>query len=105
MAFNIGGRTNLLFCIFWGILALVWVKICYPPLSRMIEKIPPVTGKVVTWVLVGLMACDVVISAMAMIRYVGRAEGVEAENKVGEFLDMEYPDELIEWRWENLRIE
>ncbi len=105
MAFNIGGRTNLLFCIFWGILALVWVKICYPPLSRMIEKIPPVTGKVVTWVLVGLMACDVVISAMAMIRYVERAEGVEAENKVGEFLDMEYPDELIEWRWENLRIE
>ena len=73
--------------------------------SRMIEKIPPVTGKVVTWVLVGLMACDVVISAMAMIRYVERAEGVEAENKVGEFLDMEYPDELIEWRWENLRIE
>ena len=71
----------------------------------MIEKIPPVTGKVVTWVLVGLMACDVVISAMAMIRYVERAEGVEAENKVGEFLDMVYPDELIEWRWENLRIE
>lgn len=26
MPFNIGGRTNLLFCIFWGILALIWVK-------------------------------------------------------------------------------
>ncbi len=105
MAFNIGGRTNLLFCIFWGILALVWVKICYPPLSRLIERIPPVTGKVVTWVLVGLMACDVVISALAMVRYVERTEGMEAENRVEEFVDIQYPDELIEWRWENLRIE
>ena len=30
MPFNIGGRTNLLYCIFWGLLSVVWVKICYP---------------------------------------------------------------------------
>ncbi len=105
MAFNIGGRTNLLFCIFWGILALVWVKICYPPLSRQIEQIPPVAGKVVTWVLVVLMACDIVISGMAMVRYVQRTEGIEAQNKVEEFIDVQYPDEMIEWTWPNLRME
>lgn len=105
MAFNIGGRTNLLFCIFWGILALVWVKICYPPLSRLIERIPPVTGKVVTWVMVVLMVCDMLISGMAMVRYVERSEGIEAQNKVEEFVDAQYPDTLIEWTWPNLRIE
>ena len=28
MPFNIGGRTNLLYCIFWGLLSVVWVKMC-----------------------------------------------------------------------------
>lgn len=102
MPFNIGGRTNLLFCIFWGILALVWVKICYPPISRWIEKIPPVTGKILTWVCVVLMLCDILISAMAMIRYVERKEGIPAANQVERFVDSQYPDEMIEWVWPNL---
>ena len=102
MPFNIGGRTNLLFCIFWGILALVWVKICYPPISRWIEKIPPVTGKILTWVCVALMFCDILISAMAMIRYVERKEGIPAENRIEQFVDSQYTDEMIEWVWPNL---
>ena len=43
MPFNIDGRTNLLFMFFWGIVALVWFKFIYPPFSKFIEKIPPVT--------------------------------------------------------------
>lgn len=105
MPFNIGGRTNLLFCIFWGILSLVWVKLCYPRISGWIERIPPVTGKILTWVCVALMACDIFISAAAMIRYVERAEGIPAGNEVEAFVDYHYPDQLIEWTWPNLRIE
>lgn len=105
MPFNIGGRTNLLFCVFWGILALVWVKMVYPPLSRQIERIPALTGKILTWVCVALMACDIVISAMAMVRYVERASGAEARNAVERFLDTQYPDALIEWTWPNLQIQ
>lgn len=105
MPFNIGGRTNLLFCVFWGILALVWVKICYPPLSRQIERIPPLAGKILTWVCVALMVCDIIISALAMMRYVERASGREAENSVETFVDLHYPDEMIEWVWPNLQIE
>lgn len=104
MPFNIGGRTNLLFCIFWGILSLVWVKICYPRISGWIERIPPVTGKILTWAFVALMACDIVISAMAMIRYVERSEGIPAGNAVEKFVDIQYPDRLIEWTWPNLII-
>ena len=105
MPFNIGGRTNLLFCIFWGILSLVWVKICYPHISGWIERIPPVTGKILTWICVALMACDIVISAMAMIRYVERSQGITARNAVDQFVDYQYPDSFIEWIWPNLRIE
>lgn len=33
LPFNLGGRINLLFCFFWGIAAVVWLKLCYPRLS------------------------------------------------------------------------
>lgn len=39
-AFNLGGRINLLYCFFWGIAAVVWLKFIYPKLSGWIEKIP-----------------------------------------------------------------
>ena len=46
MPLNIGGHTNMLFCFFWGVLALVWVKIIFPSMSKEIEKIPPLAGKI-----------------------------------------------------------
>ena len=104
MPFNIGGRTNLLFCIFWGILALVWVKIIYPKLSALIEKIPPMTGKIVTWVCMVLMACDLAISGMALLRYVERKEGSPARNIVEEYVDYQCPDEYVEIIWPNMRM-
>ena len=50
LPFNLGGRINLLFCFFWGIAAVVWLKIIYPKLSNLIEKIPIKTGNILTWI-------------------------------------------------------
>ena len=36
--FNLGGRINLLFCFFWGIVAVLWLCFLYPRLSGLIEK-------------------------------------------------------------------
>lgn len=36
--FNLGGRINLLYCFFWGIAAVVWFKILFPPVEKWIEK-------------------------------------------------------------------
>lgn len=105
MPFNIGGRTNLLYCIFWGILSVVWVKIIYPKLSGGIEKLPAVGAKIATWALIVLMGCDALISAGAMMRYVSRQEGAAPENAVEEFLDVNYPDARIEKVWPNMKLE
>ena len=43
--FNLGGRINLLYCFFWGIAAVVWIKGIYPVMSAWIEKIPMNFGK------------------------------------------------------------
>src|SRR5699024_1555493 len=49
MMFNLGGRINLLYCFFWGIAAVIWMKGLYPVFSRWIEKIPMRAGKILTW--------------------------------------------------------
>lgn len=104
MPLNIGGRTNVLFCFFWGILALVWVKVLYPPLSYGIEKFPAVAGKVTTWVVLFLMVCNSLLTASAMLRYNARPLSPQPANAIEEFLDRQYDDDVIERRWPNMIV-
>lgn len=104
MPLNIGGRTNVLYCVFWGILAVVWVKVLYPPMSRGIEKIPALAGKLLTWAVVILLLCDGVLTMTAMIRYTDRQEDPVPGNVVEQFLDSRYDDEFMENRWPNMVV-
>ena len=71
-AFNLGGRINLLYCFFWGIAAVVWLKLIYPKLSGCIEKIPKRTGTIVCNILIVFMIVNMLISALALARYTER---------------------------------
>lgn len=102
--FNLGGRINLLYCFFWGIAAVVWMKGVYPLLSRWIEKLPARAGKTGCTVLIVLLAADMLISALALARYSERQTGSPEQTAVGELLDEYFPDEFIESRYENLKL-
>ncbi len=104
MPFNIGGRTNLLYMAFWGVLSVGWIKFCYPKMSNLIEKLPALQGKVITGVLVIFMICNAFISAIAMVRYIERKDDIPAETAMETFLDTNYQDELIEKVWPNMVI-
>ena len=93
--FNLGGRINLLYCFFWGIVAVFWVKGAYPFLSYWIEKIPKKIGPALTWILIVLMSGNILISAMALGRYSQRQHGIDAPNVVAEFIDEHFPDERM----------
>ena len=73
--FNLGGRINLLFCFFWGLAAVVWMKGMYPKIERFIARLVKRTGKVLTWALVVFMVINVSVSVMALVRYDTRADG------------------------------
>ena len=102
--FNLGGRINLLYCFFWGIAAVVWMKGVYPFLSRKIEKLPARAGRAVCSVLLVLLAADMLISALALARYSERQTGSPEQTAVGQILDEYFPDEFIEKRYENLKL-
>lgn len=102
--FNLGGRINLLFCFFWGIAALVWLKLIYPFLSGLIEKVPRKAGTVLSYVFVVFMICNMLISGLALTRYSARAAGDTADNPVEQFLDAHYDDERMERIYPNAKI-
>lgn len=118
-AFNLGGRINLLYCFFWGIAAVVWLKLIYPPLSRLIEKLPLRTGKILCNCLIVFMIFNMILSSLALARYTQRntapsaAETREEQANSGSgqgdsplnaFLDRHFPDERMERIYPNAKI-
>lgn len=103
MPLNIGGRTNVLYCFFWGILSVVWIKMIYPRLSDFIEKVPAVAGKIITWYIIVLMLCDALLTGAVMIRYNLRPLMPEASNPVTQWIDAHYDDAFMEHRWPNMK--
>ncbi len=102
MPLNIGGRTNVLFMFFWGILGLVWVKIVYPPLEKLIEKFFPAAAKVLTWLIIVLMVLNGLFTMAVMLRYNERQAGAPPSNVMEEFIDSTYDDRFVENRWQNM---
>ena len=95
--FNLGGRINLLYCFFWGIAAVVWMKILYPKLSDFIEKIPKKIGIPLTWFLVVFMVFDMAISGLALNRYHERHQSAKTpETAITKILDTRFPDTRME---------
>lgn len=104
MPLNIGGRTNVLFCFFWGVLAVFWIKGAYPWMSRLIERLPALTGKILTWAVVALMVCNGLLTCAAMVRYSTRPLRPEPSGAFEAFLDREYGDGFMEQRWPNMIV-
>ena len=104
MLFNLNGRINLLYSVFWGILALLWVKVLYPRMSDLIEKIPNKVGRPLTWFLLVFMVFNTVMSGLAVYRMSQRYEGIPAHGPVAEYFDRHYPDERMDIIYPNMNF-
>ena len=104
MPLNIGGRTNVLYCMFWGLLAVLWVKMICPPMERTIEKIPPLPGKIITWIVLVLMICNALLTGASMIRYTQRQTSPEPTNIIEQLIDERFDDAFMENRWPNMKL-
>ena len=94
--FNLGGRINLLYCFFWGFAAVAWFKIFYPVISGWIEKLPICAGRILTWVIVVFMCCNMAVSTMALIRSNERSQGIPVTQSWQQTMDERFPDERME---------
>lgn len=100
---NFNGRTCVLYCFYWGIIAVVFLKVVYPWLER-IEPLMYKKGiRIFTIFLMIFMVFDIAISSMAAYRQQERHNNIHARNKIDEFLDNTYPDEYLDRVYNNKR--
>ena len=73
-------------------------------MSRIIEAVPALAGKVMTWVVVFLMVCNGLLTSAAMLRYSTRAVRPQPASAFEEFIDRQYGDAFMERRWPNMIV-
>lgn len=99
---NLNGRVNLMFSLFWGLAAVVWVRCLLPPLCRLVGRLPQSPWRAVTVVLGVLLCADILLTAAALGRMDARHHQVPAANPVQVFLDRHYSDRRLERSFSSL---
>lgn len=101
---NLNGRVNLIFCLFWGLAAILWVRLACPALYALVGRIPRQKGRRMAAVAAVFLACSTLVSAAALCRMDQRREGVPALGAVSRFLDECFPDSVLHARYPNMGI-
>lgn len=101
--FNFDGRTNLLYSFCWGILGIIWVKDICPKISKLIEKMPMKTGKILSNILIVYMALNILLSGLATWRQSQRFQGKPAQTWIEMTLDKYYPDDFLKVFYPNMK--
>ena len=97
-------RTSLVYCVFWGFLGIVWVRVVYPFMSNLIEKIPNKIGKILTWILIIIVTFDMLFSSGAVLRQKYRREGIEPRNSIEVFYDTYFNDNVLKKIYPNMTV-
>ena len=101
--FNLGGRINLLYCFFWGIAAVAWIRYGYPLVAKGMNKLKTRIRPWMTAALAVFMAVNMGVSALAMARYDARTSGVEAATPLAVFLDTHFDNARMERIYPNAK--
>lgn len=101
--FNLGGRVNLLYCFFWGIAAVVWMRYGYPLIMKLMMALKKHILPWMTIVLTVFMVVNMGLSALALARYDARTNGEAPANQLDVFLDEHFDDARMERIYPNAK--
>ena len=101
--FNLGGRINLLYCFFWGIAAVAWMRLGYPLVEKLMKKVRTHIRPWMTAVLAVFMAVNMLTSALALARYDARTSGEAPKNSIEVLLDAHFDDARMERVYPNAK--
>ena len=81
----------------------MWIKVLYPCVSGWIEKIPRLTGHILTWCLIVFMSVNMLVSAAALVRYNHRTAGERSDHVIDQLLDTYFDDARMERIYPNAK--
>lgn len=91
--YNLNGRINLVYSIFWGVLTIVWFDVFMPIVENYMPLINRHRGLTIFAVI--FIVIDCVISLVASIRRLERRKKIKARTKFEERIDKLYDDERM----------
>ena len=101
---NINGRVCLMFSVMWGVLGVAWIKIIYPFLVKLIDKLKLVGNKWLLNSLVVFLLVDTLLTVSAVVRAHNFQEGIPPKNHYETFLDktfnVKYLNNMFNNMWE-----
>lgn len=98
---NINGRICLLFSIFWGFLGILWIKILYPQIDKMLNKINPKIYKIVIICLTIFLVFDILLTISCVNRARKADRGIPPNNGYEEFLDNTFNSKYLKNMFNN----
>ena len=101
--FNIAGRVNLLYCFFWGIAAVVWLRLGYPLVAKGMNLVRRHVKPWMTILLAIFMAVNMSLSGLALARYNSRTDGIMPRNQMEVFLDEHFDNARMERVYPNAK--
>ena len=99
-----GGGTCLLFMAMWGVLGMVWIKLCLPALLKLINLIPWRSRYAVTAVCTALMLVNGVMTLEALDCWYERLSGVEPQSPVERFYARDFDNDYMQKRFQSMDI-
>jgi len=104
LKFDLNGRTSLVHAFFWAILGVLFYEFVLPLFIKIKRKLSKQSLKILVIVLSIIFIFDVFISTIACLRREKRKQGIEASNYIEQVLDKYYPDQYIDYIYNNARI-
>ncbi len=98
---NINGRICLLFSIFWGILGIVWIKVLYPQIEKMLNKINPKIYKIMIICLTIFLLFDILLTISCVDRARESDKGIPPSNSYERFLDNTFNSKYLKNMFNN----
>ena len=99
-----GGRTSLLYMLYWSILGYAYIQYIYPRIISMVNKVPRKLLNKLTFIIFIFMTINILISAMAVYRWSARTNDKPANNIVAVWLDERFDDKRMRRIYPNMRF-
>ena len=92
---NLNGRTNFVYCIFWGLIGIAFLKIFWRFVPNLDKVVSSKKWRFITYILMIFIFFDITISCMACTRQNERHKNIPPKNSLDSFLDTKYPDDFM----------
>ena len=89
---NFNGRTSFIYCFYWGLIGVFFLKVVYPFLLNIDKLAENKKFRIFSYIFIIFMIFNITISCLAANRKEERRKKIPPKNNLDIFLDRAYPD-------------